>query len=60
MNKRSNDDKNQACLDILKKSTIATEQTTKFVSAEWTDEEIKLLVKGVKGIFIHEIICILK
>ena len=52
MNKRSSDDKNQASLENQNKSTITTEQAIKFVSAEWTDEEIKLLVKGVKGILL--------
>ena len=53
MNKRSSDDKNQASLENQNKSTITTEQAIKFVSAEWTDEEIKLLVKGVKGIYLY-------
>ena len=49
MNKRLDEEKNkeiQTNLENKNKSTV-TDATAK-VSAEWTDDEIKLLVKAVK------------
>ena len=56
MNIRLDTEKNQetqTSLENKNKNAAVTETVAKAVSAEWVDEEIKLLVKGVKGSLIY-------